>query len=357
MFLSCSYGADNPLSVSWCDSAWIPMLNPSNIMDYFSERSNPFFDRTCNNEIVKMQRLSPDQLINMTGLEYILLHGQEPILYVIRKQHRYSPTQVTPLADYYIIAGTIYQAPDLLSVINSRLISTVHHLQSAFEESSSYSRYHPSKGYTWDFKERKVPEQVTVKKETQNEVPSSKFQRERVDQLLGELVRKFPLPMPTQQKPVTDLGDKLLKLKYTLDDYRPTRVAGRCFSTIFIVEWVEPESADCRAADYQKNVAVVEFSIRNGKHFQCVRSDNNGILRRKIRQPFAFVSWSQSVIACIITAELIFCVNTIVARNIPITSSHGHNRWRLLSLKSRRPDSIEKFVKRLASADNRPVCT
>nr|CAD7197981.1 unnamed protein product [Timema douglasi] len=194
---------DNPLSVSWCDSAWIPMLNPSNIMDYFSERSNPFFDRTCNNEIVKMQRLSPDQLINMTGLEYILLHGQEPILYVIRKQHRYSPTQVTPLADYYIIAGTIYQAPDLLSVINSRLISTVHHLQSAFEESSSYSRYHPSKGYTWDFKERKVPEQVTVKKETQNEVPSSKFQRERVDQLLGELVRKFPLPMPTQQKPVT----------------------------------------------------------------------------------------------------------------------------------------------------------
>nr|CAD7400419.1 unnamed protein product [Timema poppensis] len=196
--------ADNPLSVSWCDSAWIPMLNPSNIMDYFSERSNPFFDRTCNNEIVKMQRLSPDQLINMTGLEYILLHGQEPILYVIRKQHRYSPTQVTPLADYYIIAGTIYQAPDLLSVINSRLISTVHHLQSAFEESSSYSRYHPSKGYTWDFKERKVPEQVTVKKETQNEVPSSKFQRERVDQLLGELVRKFPLPMPTQQKPVTD---------------------------------------------------------------------------------------------------------------------------------------------------------
>nr|CAD7412659.1 unnamed protein product [Timema poppensis] len=31
-----------------------------------------------------------------------------------------------------------------------------------------------------------------------------------------------------------------------------------------------------------------------------------------------------------------------------------HNRWRLLSWKSRRPDLIEKFVKRLASADNRP---
>lgn len=54
--------AENPLGLSWHDSAWIPSLNPSNIMDYFSERSNPFFDRTCNNEVVKMQRLSMDQL-------------------------------------------------------------------------------------------------------------------------------------------------------------------------------------------------------------------------------------------------------------------------------------------------------
>lgn len=53
---------ENPLGLSWHDSAWIPLLSPSNIMDYFSERSNPFFDRTCNNEVVKMQRLSMDQL-------------------------------------------------------------------------------------------------------------------------------------------------------------------------------------------------------------------------------------------------------------------------------------------------------
>lgn len=58
----------------------------------------------------------------MTGLEYILLHVQEPILYVIRKQHRHTPAQATPIADYYIIAGIIYQAPDLNSVLNSRLV-------------------------------------------------------------------------------------------------------------------------------------------------------------------------------------------------------------------------------------------
>lgn len=30
---------------------------------------------------------------------------------------------VIPLADYYIIAGVIYQAPDLGSVVNSRVVS------------------------------------------------------------------------------------------------------------------------------------------------------------------------------------------------------------------------------------------
>lgn len=59
----------------------------------------------------------------MTGLEYILLHVQEPILYVIRKQHRHSPTLASPVADYYIIAGVVYQAPDLGSVVSSRLVS------------------------------------------------------------------------------------------------------------------------------------------------------------------------------------------------------------------------------------------
>ena len=52
----------DPLSISWHDSAWITILSPANVMDYFAERSNPFYDRTCNNEIVKMQRLNPDQL-------------------------------------------------------------------------------------------------------------------------------------------------------------------------------------------------------------------------------------------------------------------------------------------------------
>eukprot|EP00092_Neocalanus_flemingeri_P034688 GFUD01037739.1.p1 GENE.GFUD01037739.1~~GFUD01037739.1.p1 ORF type:complete len:251 (+),score=86.07 GFUD01037739.1:41-793(+) len=191
--------SENPLFVSWVDSAWIPVLNQSNVMDYFSERTNPFYDRTCNNEILKMQKLGvlDAQLGNMQGPEYCLLHVQEPILYVIRKQIRHSPTQVTPVNDYYIIAGVIYQAPDIGSVLNSRILTGVSHLQSAFEEARGYARYHPSRGYWWDFGKEK--EDAKKEEKDKKEEPSSMFQRRRVDMLLDQLTRQFPHKVPQPQ--------------------------------------------------------------------------------------------------------------------------------------------------------------
>ncbi|KAF0735911.1 mediator of RNA polymerase II transcription subunit 6 [Aphis craccivora] len=196
---------DNPLGLSWHDSNWIPMLNSNNILDYFSERSNPFYDRSCNNEAIKMQRLSMDQLSNMIGLEYCLLHVQEPILYVVRKQHRHSPTHSTPIADFYIVAGIVYQAPDLLSIINSHMMSSAYHLETAFEELNSLARFHPSKGYSWENRRpgqptgpvtAPPPSPVKVTGKRDIEEASSQFQRLRVDMLLVELTRKFPLPLP-----------------------------------------------------------------------------------------------------------------------------------------------------------------
>ena len=35
---------------------------------------------------------------------------------------------VVPLGDYYIIAGIVYQAPDLISVINARLVRLCSYL-------------------------------------------------------------------------------------------------------------------------------------------------------------------------------------------------------------------------------------
>ncbi|XP_067938961.1 mediator of RNA polymerase II transcription subunit 6-like isoform X2 [Watersipora subatra] len=196
---------DEELSISWHDSASIPLLNVTNILDYFSR--SRFYDRTCNNEIVKMQRQSPDQLLNMTGIEYKLVYSQPPILYIIRKQERQSVESVTPKAHFYIIAGIVYKAPDLKTLVNSRMLNTSYNLNAALNEATKHARYHPSKGYWWDFHEQKSKEDVEPPKEQ-----ASWFQRQRVDLLLGELVRQYPMkvalpaaPQPGQEaKPASD---------------------------------------------------------------------------------------------------------------------------------------------------------
>lgn len=137
------------LRLSWHDSTWIPHLNPHNILDYFCQKSNPFYDKLCNNEIAKMQKRSLDQMIMNPGKEYILLHVQEPILYVIRKQDRIGPESATPLVDYYILAGVVYQAPDLNSIIQSRVLNSTLNLKSALEEFQELSTFNPSSGYSW----------------------------------------------------------------------------------------------------------------------------------------------------------------------------------------------------------------
>ncbi|XP_030369521.1 mediator of RNA polymerase II transcription subunit 6 [Scaptodrosophila lebanonensis] len=205
---------ENHLRLSWHDTQMIATLSPQNVMDYFCRKSNPFYDHMCNNETIRMQRLGVEHLQNMTGLEYILLHVAEPILYVIRKQHRYNPSEATPIADYYIIGGTVYKAPDLANVINARILNTVVNLQSAFEEASSYARYHPNKGYTWDFSSNKVLSDKS--KAGKKDVSAAKddsgtlFQKQRVDMLLAELLRKFPPPIPPMlqnlQQPVQQAG-------------------------------------------------------------------------------------------------------------------------------------------------------
>lgn len=56
-------------------------------------------------------------------MEYILQDAQEPHLFVIRKQKRESPEKVSAQAAYYVLDGSIYQAPHLYNVIGSRVVS------------------------------------------------------------------------------------------------------------------------------------------------------------------------------------------------------------------------------------------
>ena len=95
----------------------------------------------------------------MTGHEY-QLYLSEPPLYIIRKVDRKSQTegaktlfayflhsiiylfsfQVIELAYYYILNGIVYQSPDFLSVVSSRVQTSISHLQDGIE-TSKYFKY------------------------------------------------------------------------------------------------------------------------------------------------------------------------------------------------------------------------
>lgn len=58
----------------------------------------------------------------MTGTEYMLNEVMEPHLFVMRKQKRDSPEKVIPMLAYYILDGSIYQAPLLCNVFAARIV-------------------------------------------------------------------------------------------------------------------------------------------------------------------------------------------------------------------------------------------
>ena len=57
--------------------------------------------------------LSSSYCRNMTGVEYVLLHVQEPILYIVRKQYRHSPQQskLQQQSGILTLCNTILKSP------------------------------------------------------------------------------------------------------------------------------------------------------------------------------------------------------------------------------------------------------
>ena len=48
--------------MSWSDSYFIPWLNETTVLDYFCDTRNPFYSDECNNQLLKMQGVNPEQL-------------------------------------------------------------------------------------------------------------------------------------------------------------------------------------------------------------------------------------------------------------------------------------------------------
>lgn len=129
--------------VQWRSPEWIQFngLRTDNVLEYFA--LSPFYDRSSNNQVLKMQTNFNEQfqsrpadpaseLKKMKGVEYQIILSREPDLWVIRKQFRRSPTEVDTLAVYFVSGENIYQSPSVYNVLVSRLLATSKYLEEAF---------------------------------------------------------------------------------------------------------------------------------------------------------------------------------------------------------------------------------
>ncbi|EGV63777.1 Mediator of RNA polymerase II transcription subunit 6 [Yamadazyma tenuis] len=134
--------------IQWKNPEWINQfgLNTGNVLDYFSE--SPFYDRTSNNQVFKMQfqfqppppnlntpleytKYFESKLSDMVGIEFVIAYIREPDFWIIRKQNRFSRDNVQILQSYYIIGANIYQSPKLYRLISSRLLNSTYSIKTA----------------------------------------------------------------------------------------------------------------------------------------------------------------------------------------------------------------------------------
>ena len=195
--------------LQWKSPEWIQAfgLRTDNVLDYFAE--SPFFDKTSNNHVIKMQRqfsqmpgapaagapapnggeggngqygggasMLPHQdmgsgqgefahvdaarrdvlaryplyaglereLSKLRGVEYVLACVREPDFWIVKKQERSDATHTRVLQDYYIIGANVYQAPTLFNVVQSRLMSTNYHLSQTIKNLHKLTVFQPSQG-------------------------------------------------------------------------------------------------------------------------------------------------------------------------------------------------------------------
>jgi mediator of RNA polymerase II transcription subunit 6 len=180
--------------VMWNDKVWLSYfpLNNSTVLDYFS--LSQFYDRTCNNELIKMQRLDPALMATMDGIEYAVSPASAPPFFLITKSRRVvaPPSSLTLLAVYYIINGNAYQAPSAHSVLSSRVLQSLHHLRKSFDILQSHAvptiRNPPSVTRNWDPPPTAAAAPLDAQSAPQSDAGT--HERKAVDRVLYDLLDK-----------------------------------------------------------------------------------------------------------------------------------------------------------------------
>ncbi|WFD21509.1 Mediator of RNA polymerase II transcription subunit 6 [Malassezia equina] len=116
-----------------------PILDANNVMEYFS--TSPFYDRRSNNEHVRMQSAALVAQIMATTT----LSGDDLMHTIAKKQEEElsSPDQA-----FYIMNDCVYQAPDLYTILSTRLQSAVLGLTSTLcQQRDHRATFSPRRGH------------------------------------------------------------------------------------------------------------------------------------------------------------------------------------------------------------------
>ncbi|KAJ1310364.1 hypothetical protein OPQ81_007102 [Rhizoctonia solani] len=147
---------------------WLNVLGPlttGNVLEYFAA-CQLFWDPQCNNNILRMQSqhlgtsVNLDDLKNMKGIEYAVVHAEPPTLFIIHKRERLSPTDTRPIEAYYVYKNTIHKAFDLYSLVSNRLSTAVNCLSDSLSLIRPYKpEFSPRTGYQWNIIDDSVEEE------------------------------------------------------------------------------------------------------------------------------------------------------------------------------------------------------
>lgn len=192
----------NPLHITFSDSTiQRNTLTDQNILMYFCNTANPFYDRTSSNQYLIMQGIKDPTSMEtclkaVNGIQYILWYSLPP-LFVILKFKRTCINKISPLAYFYIINGVIHQAPDMQSVIQSRFLESIAPLRNAFDDLCKCSRFNTAQGYFWELKNKSNKHFKKVVKTEEKQEPveqrSTYFQKKRISMIIDQLFEQMPV--------------------------------------------------------------------------------------------------------------------------------------------------------------------
>lgn len=123
-------------------------LTPHNILDYFA--TSPFYDKNCNNEILRMQCQFSEidvagKLQTTIGFFYTVEDNGNDMYIIAKKAFDGKSTMLLQI--YYSIHGYIYKAQINIAIMEARMIDALWHLNEALDKYEAQKQFHWLKGF------------------------------------------------------------------------------------------------------------------------------------------------------------------------------------------------------------------